>query len=127
MINRLAAGAFLLILSAQASGQCMRTVPQPPPRLPEPDGIGAFGPLNNTLTLDCLRFLRTESTKRGPVAVVVDEKGTTFRLRPGDRVGENDGRISVISPTRITITQLVKDSNGDWLEVSRYLFVDTRK
>jgi Tfp pilus assembly protein PilP len=101
----------------------MRLVPEEP-NLPNPDGPGAFGPLHNTLTLECLRFITTEKRKAGLVAVLVDETGKEFKVQAGEYVGENSGRISKIEPNRITVVQLVKDPSGDWIEVPRYLFKD---
>jgi len=112
----------LLFAAGQAQAQCMRLVPRPP--LPEPDGPGAFGPLQDTLNLDCLRFVRTQATKAGLVAIVLDEKGRQYKVRAGTHVGENTGRVLKIEPTRITIIQLVRDSNGEFIEVYRYLFLE---
>lgn len=125
MITRSAVIGWLLCTLAAAntaSATCMRVVPDKPGTPPYFDGPGSFGPLNNTVSLDCLSFETIEEDAKGPIAVLKDENGVAFRVKVGDYVGENSGYVAEISPARITIIQLVHGPDNALAETSRYLF-----
>jgi len=111
----------LLVIATDASAQCMRVVPKDPKSPPDVDGPGAFGPLQGTLTLDCLRFEGVIYHGKQPIALVRDERGRTYRIKVGDAVGEHGGIVRAISPKRIRLLQLVSDGDGGWVEVTNYL------
>ena len=104
--------------SATAQAECVRWKPDPKSaRPPDFDGPGSFGPLHGTVTLDCLKYVG--SIQQGGVehVMVRDERGTVYRLKVGDYVGENGGIISRIDNEAIYIKQLVR-RNADWEEIT---------
>lgn len=125
MITRFAAIGLLLcalVFASTTAATCMRVVPEKPGTPPYFDGPGSFGPLNNTVSLDCLSFESVEHDSKGPIALLKDENGLVFRVGIGDYVGENSGYVAEISPARIKIIQLVRGPDGALAEASRYLF-----
>jgi len=40
----------------------------------------------------------------------------TYRVRPGNYLGQSDGRITAIYEDRIEMVELVPDGAGGWLE-----------
>lgn len=113
-----------LAVANTASATCMRVVPDKPGTPPYFDGPGSFGPLNNTVSLDCLTFAGIADGTKGPVAVLKDENGVAYRIKIGDYVGENSGYVAEISPSRIMIIQLVRGPDNALAEAKRYLFLD---
>jgi Tfp pilus assembly protein PilP len=116
-------GLTLLLLSSTGNA-CMRLVPRDPAKRPDMDGPASFGPLQDTLTLDCLRFVAVAKEKGSLLAVLVDEKGREYRVGLGHWIGENSGKITAITETRISLTQIVMGPDGEYVEVLRYLFRD---
>ena len=113
----------LVSISATASASCMRIVPVHIKHRPDPDGAGAFSPLQDTLTLDCLVFTGVVTKGKENTALLLDEKGMTYKATLGSYVGENTGRVIEITAKRITIRQMVRDAEGGWIEVLRYKFL----
>jgi hypothetical protein len=111
----------LFLASANARGACMRLVSLP--HRPELDGPGAFSPLQDTLTLDCLVFTGTIVHGKEIVAVVQDERGAIYKVARWNYLGENTGRVVEITATRIKVLQVVRDENGNQIQVPRYLFL----
>ena len=114
--------ALLLFLicacSAAAQAECVRWKPESRPAnaAPELDGPGSFGPLQDTVTLDCLTYVG--SIQKGGVEHVLirDERGTVHTLRRGSHMGENTGIIDRIEADAIYIKQFVR-RNGKSEEV----------
>ncbi len=69
------------------------------------DGPGSWGPLHNTVTLDCLQY--TGSIYRDGIEQVLikDETGTIYRMKVGDFMGEKTGRIIKIDDRYIYVEQ----------------------
>ena len=111
--------ACLLFASANASGQCVRNTEKLPPGTL--DGPGSFGPLQDTVTLDCLKFKGVSYHGKELVAVLEDERGKSYRVKRGDNVGEKSGYLTEITSNRLTITQIVPDGRGGWIEQKRYI------
>ena len=105
----LAAALCLFALAAHgadgAPGACKRLKPAPasPPQF---DGPGSFGPLHETLTLGCLRYVGSIASGERAYALLRDEAGTVHRVRVGDAVGERSGRVIAIDEQAVTIEQL---------------------
>jgi Tfp pilus assembly protein PilP len=85
------------------------------------DDRGLRGPLER-MTLDCLKFRGV--IKRGKiwVALLQDDRGKLYRVTRGTYVGENSGRLDEITPGKVTITLLIPDGQGGWIEQKQYLF-----
>lgn len=66
--------------------------------------------------LDALRMVGTLARpNKGLLAVVKDPKNILHTVQVGDRIGQNFGVITKISPDSIDIKELVPDGNGGWL------------
>ena len=112
--------------SASAYGSCMRIVPPDPKAPHDLDGPGFFSPLEDTVSLGCFRFKGISGSGKSIVALLEDERGKSYRLKRGDLIGENGGHITEITAKRISISQLVVDANGKWVETPRYLFREVK-
>ena len=113
---------MLSLVAPDASADCMRFVPKSPEHA-DTDGPGAFGPLQDTVSLDCLKFSSIVGSGQKIQANLVDETGAAYLVSVGDYVGENNGRITEITKDRITIVQLVKGADNEWVELKRFLFL----
>jgi type IV pilus assembly protein PilP len=52
----------------------------------------------------------------GVVALVMAPDKVTYRVRPGDYMGQSDGRVTGVFEDRIELVELVPDGAGGWLE-----------
>ncbi|PRH83087.1 pilus assembly protein PilP [Arenimonas caeni] len=66
--------------------------------------------------LDSLDMVGTIGTGPGVIGLVMGPDRVTHRVRPGNYLGLNDGRITSVSEDRIEIVELVPDGAGGWLE-----------
>jgi len=110
----------LMALSSQLSAECRRfaNVESEADKVPGFDGRGSFGPLHDTLTLDCLTLVTIYEKDGRPIAAVSDENGKIYFIKAGDYMGENTGIIKEIKDGKIIINQTVY-VNGSW--ESRYV------
>jgi Tfp pilus assembly protein PilP len=100
----------------------MRLVQQDPNTSHSPEGPGFFSPLQDTISLDCFRFKSISGSGKNAVALLEDERGKFYRVKRGDFLGENRGRIIEITTIRISVSQRVRDANSNWIQAPRYLF-----
>ncbi|MEX0617479.1 MAG: pilus assembly protein PilP [Pseudohongiellaceae bacterium] len=49
-------------------------------------------------------------------ALVQDETGTVHRIRAGNYLGRNHGRVHTITDTRMELTEIVPSGDGGWVE-----------
>ena len=106
--------ALLLTFTAPAWAECVRYKPPPPSNgPPDFDGPGSFGELQDTVTLDCLRYVGSIEKQGDEHVLIKDERGTIHVLRTGSFVGENTGMIKKIDADAIYIEQIVS-RNGEW-------------
>jgi hypothetical protein len=105
---RLAVLIAAFCFSAAAGAACVRYVPDPR-KPPEMDGPGSFGKLQDTVTLDCLSYAGSIGTAGAEQVLIRDERGTVYRLRVGDYMGENTGVIRKIDDEAIYIEQLIRE------------------
>ncbi len=108
------------------------TDPFKPRQIQPPKGPGAPGgpkppdpnrrkePLES-YPLENLRMVGTLQQKKEIYAVVRTPDNRLFRVRPGNYVGQNFGRITDISESAIKIKELVQDGGGEWKEEDRAL------
>lgn len=66
--------------------------------------------------LDGMRMVGTLAQKGQLYALVRTPENTLYRVKKGDRIGQNFGVITSISETGIEIKEIVQDSAGDWSE-----------
>ena len=66
--------------------------------------------------LDTLRMVGTLEQQSRVFGLVQDKQGLVHKVLPGGYLGQNDGRITTISPTKISLIQIVPDGVGGYIE-----------
>jgi len=66
--------------------------------------------------LDSLDMVGTLGRGAGVVALVMAPDKVTYRVRPGNYMGQSDGRVTGVFEDRIELVELVPDGAGGWLE-----------
>lgn len=84
------------------------TGPRPDPNRPK-QPMEAF-------PLDSLVMNGTLGAGDHIVALVMSPDKVTHRVVPGNYLGQNDGKVIEVTPTKINITELVSDGAGGWIE-----------
>lgn len=82
---------------------------------PRPDSDRRKQPLE-MYPLDTLDMVGTLGGGRSLVALVMAPDKVTYRVRPGDYMGQADGRVTAVHEDRIELVELVPDGAGGWLE-----------
>ena len=73
--------------------------------------------------LENLKMVGTLQQKKDIYAVVRTPDNRLFRVKPGNFLGQNFGRITGISESAIKLKELVQDSGGEWKEEERSLLL----
>ncbi len=71
--------------------------------------------------LENLKMVGTLQQKKDMFGLVKTPDNNLFRVRAGNFLGQNFGRITDISDSAIKLKELVQDSGGDWKEEERAL------
>lgn len=72
--------------------------------------------------LEALRFRGTLQRPNGPLfALVEDSNGGVQRVKVGNYLGKNQGKIVEIAATQISIVEIVPDGRDGWVERPRSL------
>lgn len=87
---------------------------------PAPDMSRPKEPLE-LFPLDGLRMVGTLSRQGQLYALVRTPENTLYRVKRGDRIGQNFGVITAITDTAIEIRETVQDGVGDWTQTSTSL------
>lgn len=66
--------------------------------------------------LDGLNMVGTIGGGGNLIGLVLAPDRVTYRVRPGNYLGQNDGRITAVHEDRIEMVELVPDGAGGWLE-----------
>ncbi|RMH93287.1 fimbrial protein [Lysobacter pythonis] len=66
--------------------------------------------------LDSLDMVGTLGRGRGVVGLVMGPDKVTYRVSPGNYLGQSDGRVVAVYEDRIELIELVSDGAGGWLE-----------
>ncbi len=66
--------------------------------------------------LDSMNMAGTIGAGKALVGLVTAPDKVTYRIRPGNYLGQNDGRVTAVYEDRIEIVELVPDGAGGWLE-----------
>ena len=74
--------------------------------------------------LDGLNMVGTIGGGGSLVGLVLAPDRVTYRVRPGNYLGQNDGRITAVYEDRIEIVELVPDGAGGWLERQAKIALD---
>jgi type IV pilus assembly protein PilP len=67
-------------------------------------------------SLDTLRMVGTLNQNGQFYGLVQAKDGRVQRVLVGNHMGQNEGRITAITPTKITLTEVVPDGLGGYLE-----------
>jgi type IV pilus assembly protein PilP len=81
---------------------------------PRPDMNRPRQPLE-AFTLDGLSMVGTIGSGDSLMGLILAPDKVTYKVRPGNYVGESDGRVVAIYPDRIDLIELVPNADG-WLE-----------
>ena len=73
--------------------------------------------------LESLRMVGTLEQKKQMFALVKAPDNTLFRVRSGNYVGQNFGRIVEISEAQVKLKEIVQDSGGNWEEKEQVLLL----
>jgi type IV pilus assembly protein PilP len=74
--------------------------------------------------LDTLKMVGTMNTRGQYFGLVRATDGLVHRVLPGNYLGQNEGRIMRIEPSKITITEIVPDGLGGFMERGAGLALD---
>jgi type IV pilus assembly protein PilP len=66
--------------------------------------------------LDSLDMVGTLGKGASVIALVMAPDKVTYRVRPGNYIGQSDGRVTGVFEDRIELVELVPDGAGGWLE-----------
>ena len=66
--------------------------------------------------LDSLDMVGTIGSGGGVIALLMGPDKVTYRVRPGNYMGLNDGRVTAVFEDRVEMVELVPDGAGGWLE-----------
>jgi len=66
--------------------------------------------------LDSMNMAGTIGAGKGLVGLLTAPDKVTYRIKPGNYLGQNDGRVTAVYEDRIEIVELVPDGAGGWLE-----------
>lgn len=73
--------------------------------------------------LENLRMVGTLQQKKDIYALVKTPDNNLFRVKPGNHLGQNFGRIIAISESTIRLKEIVQDSGGGWEEKEQTLLL----
>lgn len=97
-------------------------------------GDGASGPRpdpnrrRQTLegfTLDTLKMVGTLGSGNNLTGLVMAPDRVTYKVVPGNYLGQSDGRVTGVHEDRIDLVELVPDGAGGWLERPAKLSLDS--
>ncbi|KLI99625.1 pilus assembly protein PilP [Luteimonas sp. FCS-9] len=66
--------------------------------------------------LDSMAMVGTMNTGARMLGLVLAPDKVTYRIAPGNYLGQNDGRVTSVTDNRIELVELVPDGAGGWLE-----------
>ncbi|NOY65960.1 MAG: pilus assembly protein PilP [Gammaproteobacteria bacterium] len=72
--------------------------------------------LLETFPLDALRMVGTLKQKQTLWALIRTNDGTVHRIKTGNYIGQNHGKIIKITEDKIHLSEIVPDGLGDWME-----------
>lgn len=82
---------------------------------PRPDENRPKEPLE-AYPLDGLRMVGTLGAAAAPEGLLKDPEGVIHRVRPGNYLGQNYGRITSVAEDNIELVELVPNGTGGWME-----------
>ena len=104
--------------------------PFKPRKIEPPKGGGGLAPdLNRrrepleAYPLENLRMVGTLEQKKETFALIRAPDNTLFRVKTGNYVGQNFGRIVGVSESAVKVKEIVQDSTGNWEEKDQVLLL----
>lgn len=82
---------------------------------PRPDENRPKEPLES-FPLDGLKMMGTLGKGAALVVLVRDPDNVIHRVRRGNYMGQNNGRITVLAEDHVDLVELVSNGNGGWME-----------
>ncbi|MBS0229521.1 MAG: pilus assembly protein PilP [Proteobacteria bacterium] len=67
-------------------------------------------------TLDTLKMVGTLGSGNSLTGLVMAPDRVTYKVVPGNYMGQSDGRVTAVHEDRIDLVELVPDGAGGWLE-----------
>ena len=67
-------------------------------------------------TLDTLKMVGTLGSGNSLTGLVMAPDRVTYKVVPGNYMGQSDGRVTAVHEDRIELVELVPDGAGGWLE-----------
>ncbi|MGH8029284.1 MAG: pilus assembly protein PilP [Arenimonas sp.] len=99
--------------------------------IPDRSGGGGGGPDDTrrkealeAYPLDSLDMVGTIGAGGSLLGLLMAPDKVTYRVRPGNYLGQNDGKIIAVFEDRIDIVELVPDGAGGWLERQAKISLD---
>jgi type IV pilus assembly protein PilP len=74
--------------------------------------------------LDALQMMGTFEFKDAKWGLIKAPDGIVYRIRPGNHLGQNYGKVQAIQDKKITLVEIVPDGLGGWLERDAYLAIN---
>ena len=81
---------------------------------PRPESTRRREPLEK-YPVDSLKMVGLLQQKKQTWGLIKDPEGTIHRVQPGNYAGENHGKITQVSETKIDIVELVADGLSGWV------------
>ncbi len=89
---------------------------------PQPPANHRKGPLE-AFPLENLKMVGTLSQKKDVFALIKTPDNNLYRVKAGDFMGQNFGRIIGITESTVVLKELVQDSGSEWKEEERTLLL----
>ncbi len=71
--------------------------------------------------LENLKMVGTLEQKKDVYALIKTPDNSLFRIKPGNYLGQNFGRVVAITDTNIKLREIVQDNTGNWEEKDQLL------
>ena len=86
-------------------------------------GVGGVRPVVHrnrefleSFSLDTLRMVGTFKVGKNFYGLVQSKDGLVHKVQPGNYVGQNDGKITEITASKINLTEIIPDGLGGYIE-----------
>ena len=96
--------------------------PRPDPKDPRLDPNRRKGPLE-AFPLENLKMVGTLQQKKDVFALIKTPDNNLYRVKSGDFIGQNFGRITDINESAVKLKELIQDSGNEWKEEERTLLL----
>ena len=96
--------------------------PRPDPKDPRLDPNRRKGPLE-AFPLENLKMVGTLQQKKDVFALIKTPDNNLYRVKSGDFIGQNFGRITDINESALKLKELIQDSGNEWKEEERTLLL----